>query len=112
MNGSSSSPSNRRRFPRIDALYLVSYVSRENDAQVLPIAMGRSVALSAGGIRVEVYQPVQVGCRMEMDIAMHDQPFKVRGTVVHSKPAQEGQHVIGIQFDEAHEDLVGLVKPG
>jgi hypothetical protein len=96
----------RRRYPRLQSLYLVSYVAKEDDAQKSGVSMARTLNVSQVGIGVEVYEPIEVDTLMEMEIAVKENIFSVRGKVVHSQRKPDGHWVIGIAFDEAQEELI------
>ena len=96
----------RRRHPRLESLYLVSYVSREGDVQKSGVSMARTVNISPAGVAVEVYQSLALHSRIEMEIAIRDRIFAVNGEVVHSQAQPDGKWVIGIQFDQPQDELV------
>ena len=96
----------RRRYPRLQSLYLVSYVAKEDDAQKSGVSMARTLNVSQVGIGVEVYEPIEVDTLMEMEIAVKENIFSVRGKVVHSQRKPDGHWVMGIAFDEAQEELI------
>ncbi len=95
----------RRRYPRLESLYLVSYVSREGDVQKSGVSMARTVNISPAGVAVEVYQPLALHSRIEMEIAIRDRIFAVNGEVIHSQAQPNGNWIIGIEFDQSQEEL-------
>ena len=96
----------RRRHPRVQSLYLVSYVSKEGEVQKSGVSMARTLNVSQVGIGVEVYEPVEVDTLIEMEIAVKESIFPVRGKVIHSQKKPDGHWVIGIAFDEVQEELI------
>ena len=106
MEGDSSVEKERRRHPRVQSLYLVSYVSKEGEAQKSGVSMARTLNVSQVGVAVEVYEPVEVDTHMEMEMAVKDTIFSVRGKVIHSRKKPDGHWVIGIAFDEVQEELI------
>jgi len=98
----------KRRFARLNILYLISYVSKEDGVQQTPVSMGRVLDISPGGVRVEVYEEVDKGAEMELDIAIGETSIAVRGTVVRTQLAEDGKRVLGIEFKAVVEELKGL----
>ena len=106
MEGDGTAAQERRRHPRVKSLYLVSYVSKEGEVQKSGISMARTLNVSQVGVGVEVYEPVEVDTLMEMDIAVKERIFPVRGKVIHSQRKPDGHWVMGIAFDEVQEELI------
>jgi hypothetical protein len=104
MGGDKTLEKERRRHPRVQSLYLVSYVSKKGEVQKSGVSMARTLNVSQVGVGVEVYEPVEAD--MEMDIAVKENIFPVRGKVIHSQKKPDGHWVIGIAFDEVQEELV------
>lgn len=67
--------------------------------------MGRTLNISAVGVKVEAYQHIPPGSRMELEIAVEDQVLSVQGKVVHSTETESGRYSMGIEFDELQEEL-------
>ena len=103
-----SSFEEKRRFPRLNILYLISYVSKEDGVQLTPISMGRVLDISPAGVRVEVYEGIDKGAEIELDIAIGETPITVRGTVVRTEPSEDAKRILGIKFNETVEELKGL----
>lgn len=94
----------RRAFPRVSKLYLTAYVNREGEEQKTPVSMGRTINISRVGVGMEVYQKLEVGSVMEMEIALEDeQLLAIKGTVVHITSTEDDTFVAGIRFDEVQE---------
>ncbi|MBW1682274.1 MAG: PilZ domain-containing protein [Deltaproteobacteria bacterium] len=95
----------RRRYPRVRTLRLLSYVNREDDEQKTGVSMARTLDVSPAGVRVEVHEPVSPGSLMEMEIAVEEEILSVTGKVVHSEQDADGLYVVGIQFEEKQDRL-------
>lgn len=106
MDGDRTAEKERRRHPRVQSLYLVSYVSKEGEVQKSGVSMARTLNVSQVGIGVEIYEPVEVDTLMEMEIAVKENIFSVRGKVIHSRKKPDGHWVIGLAFDEVQEELI------
>ncbi len=98
----------KRRFPRLSILYLISYVSKEGGVQQTPISMGRVLDISPGGVRVEVFEEVDEGAEMELTITIGETSVAARGKVVRVEPAEKTKRILGIQFSGVVEELKGL----
>ena len=95
----------RRRYPRVKTLYLISYLNKEEGVQRSGISMARTVNIGTAGAGVEVYQPINRGSLMEMEIAIKERIFSVRGTVVYCREKPHGIWMTGIEFSEVQEEL-------
>ena len=95
----------RRSCKRIRKLYLVSYINKEEGRQVTPVLMGRTLDISSSGVRVEVFQKINVNSEMELDIACDDTNISVNGQVKHSSITGHEVFVLGIKFDEIKPEL-------
>ena len=95
----------RRRYPRLESLYLLSYVNKESGVQKSGVSMARTINISPAGIGVEVYQPINRGSLMEMEIAIQEHIFTVQGKVIYSQEKSSGSSIIGVQFNELQKEL-------
>ena len=91
----------RRRTPRIEAVYLLSYINRRQNVQQTPISMGRTLDISPVGARVELFEPIAAGSEMELQIAVAETCVHVRGSVVRVESCESGKYIAGVAF--AHE---------
>ena len=55
-------------------------------------------------VGMEVFQEVQIGSRMDLEIDLQDSLLTVQGRVVHVRGADDGRYVIGIEFDERQKN--------
>ena len=95
----------RRKYSRLNSLFLISYVSRDVDEQKHNLAMARTLDISKAGVRVEVYRDVKEGSTMEMEIAIKENIYSARGKVLHSRETDNNTWEIGIEFDSLNEPL-------
>jgi hypothetical protein len=98
----------KRREPRVNKLFLTSYVNREGEEQKTPVLLGRTFDISTSGIGMEVYQEVAAGSTMELEIDLHDSLLAIRGKVVHVRRMDTDCFHIGIEFDEPQQQLAVL----
>ena len=95
----------RRRYARIASLNLTSIVPKAGDTPLSQVSMARTLDLSPAGAKIEVHQEIELGTRMEMDIAVEETITRVYGTVVHVEPTRAGGYLLGIEFDENQSAL-------
>ncbi|OPX34282.1 MAG: hypothetical protein B1H11_11170 [Desulfobacteraceae bacterium 4484_190.1] len=100
----------RRRYPRIESLCLVSYTSKAEKVQKTAVSMARTINISTGGAGIEVYQPISCNSIMEMEISVMEDIFSVQGKVVHSRKLSNGNFMIGVSFDQLQEKLSSSVR--
>ena len=101
-----------REAPRVNRLFLTSYVNREGEEQKSPVSLGRTLDISVTGAGMEVFQELQVGSVMDLEFDLHDSLLTARGKVVHSRREVDGHYVVGIRFDEPQERLGKLLEQG
>ena len=99
----------RRRYPRIESLCLVSYTNKVEEVQKTAVSMAKTLNISTGGAGIEVYQPIPCESTMEMEISVMEDIFSVQGKVVHSTKLPNGNFVIGVSFDQLQEKLSSSV---
>jgi c-di-GMP-binding flagellar brake protein YcgR len=92
-----------RRAPRVNRLLLTAYVNRDGQEQKTPVLLGRTLDISLTGVGMEVFQQVQTGSFMDLDLDLKDSIITVHGKVVHVRRDGEDRYVVGIEFDELLE---------
>ena len=95
----------RRRYPRLQALYLLSYINKEDGVQKTGVSMARTINISCMGVGVEVYEAINSDSVMEIEIAVKDIVYAMKGKVTHSQEKSNGNYVIGIKFDQVQKEL-------
>ena len=106
MDKTKDNPEEKRNYPRVNKLYLISYIAKEGGRQTSPVSMGRTLDISPSGVRIEVFQQINVGSEMELEIAMEDTQFFVDGKVVRSLESGKNVYILGIYFDDICDDLI------
>jgi hypothetical protein len=96
----------KRGYPRVKKLFLISYINKEEGRQISPVSMGRTLDVSPSGIRVEVFQRIGINSQMELDIACNDETVSADGMVVHSSKIGNEVFVLGIKFNKMQHQLV------
>jgi hypothetical protein len=105
MNAYPQDTQERRRSARVESLNLTSIVPKEGDAPLSQVSMARTLDLSALGAKIEVHQDIELGTRLELDIAMGEDISRVNGAVVHIEPTESGGYLLGIEFDQPQNQL-------
>ena len=105
MTKNETTSGDRRLYPRVKSLYLLSFVNREEGLQRSGVSMARTINLRPAGVRVEVFHPVNPGSQMEMEIAIEELILSIEGEVIYSKKTPRGTHILGIHFNEMQEKL-------
>ncbi|HEX2768827.1 MAG TPA: PilZ domain-containing protein, partial [Geobacteraceae bacterium] len=75
-----------------------------------PVSLGRTLDISMTGVGMEVFQEVQVGSEMDLELDLRGTLITVRGRVVHVRPDGEEHYVIGVEFNEQQKQLDTLLK--
>jgi hypothetical protein len=99
-----------RRSPRVNKLFLTAYVNRDGEEQKTPVSLGRTLDISMTGVGMEVFQEVQVGSEMDLELDLQGSLLTVQGKVVHVRRDGEEQYVIGVEFNEPQKQLETLLK--
>ena len=91
----------KRRYPRLKSLNLLSF----DGGQKYGVSMGRTLDISLSGTKIEVFQPIELGSLMDIEIAIKELIFSVQGKVVHCQKTPDENYVLGIEFNEVKEEL-------
>jgi len=91
----------RRRFLRKEILSFVFYSSPEEPIE----GMGRTLNLSRGGALIELVKKLETSLALELDIAIEEVIYHVKGKVVWTK--NEGdKYLVGVAFDKPIEFVI------
>jgi hypothetical protein len=101
--------SEHRTTPRVNKLSFISFIHTEGDEQLSPISLGRTLNISATGLGIEIFEQIDIGATMEMEIALTNEIIPVRGKVVRTHELEDGGHYLGIEFDCPQERLATVV---
>lgn len=105
MGNTNDNAEEKRNYPRVSKLYLISYIPKEGGRQISPVSMGRTLDISPSGVRVEVFQQINVESEIELEIAIEDTQFVVNGKVVRSLETGTDVYILGIQLDDVCDEL-------
>ena len=94
---SNEQPANERHHPRIENLNLVQ------------ISTGRTLDISQGGIRLELYHPLPLRTVVSLTVALGDTLVDVQGKVVYLEEIDDERCAMGIQFIDIPDDSQRLL---
>lgn len=101
--------SEKRRFPRLDSVHLVSYTQLDEEQNTLDMGICKSLDLSLGGVTIQTHRAFPINALLEMVIAIEEKLVRLKGRVVHAREAGKGKHEIGVCFTEVdEEDRAGI----
>ncbi len=91
--------SDTRHHPRVKNLNLVQ-IDRHSQEGPTDLATGRTLDISGGGIRLELYHPLPLRSMVEVTLALDEDLVDVRGKVVYLEEIDDERCAMGIQFLE------------
>jgi len=98
-----------RREARVISLNLVSYSRYDDEGVLTEAAMGRTLDISPGGIRLEVERHYPLSSVIDISIALRDNIITVKGRVVHLEELKNGKIAMGIQFVEMEPTIRDMI---
>ena len=94
-----------RHYPRIKDLNLVQISRFDEEGFRADLATGRTLDISSGGIRLELYHHLPLRTVVALTLALEDELIDVRGKVVYLEEIDDERCAMGIQFtDMSAED--------
>jgi len=95
----------RRDHPRVEKLNLVQ-ISRfdEDGFRAADLATGRTLDISHGGVRLELYHPLPLRSVLSLTLALNNQLIEVTGTVVHLEVLDAERCAMGVEFTDLDDD--------
>lgn len=106
-----SSLQERRRYPRLDSLNLLSYTHFDEKDLPENEGMGRTTDISKGGVTIQTHKSFPTDSGLEMTIALAEKIIIARGRVVHASRVDKDRYDIGVCFTQVEEeDLKALLE--
>lgn len=93
----------KRRFPRLDSVNLVSYTQLDKDNNPVDMGMCKSLDLSLGGVTIRVHRSFDVNSCLEMVMALGDKLIRSSGRVVHVRRVGKDLYDVGVCFTQVEE---------
>lgn len=93
-----------RRYPRMNAEYMVAYRRPLPDGGVGAPQFSRTRTLGLGGLMFETDDPLERGETLQVEIVLSDHTVKAAGVVVYVDRQGDNSWQNGVQFTEISED--------
>ena len=88
----------RRKYPRVKTCNLISYVSIDENDNVLNQSMGRALNISQNGIFLETSRMILSQYISLMSFDEHNNLIEIKGLVAYSRDLGSGKFGAGISF--------------
>ena len=89
-----------RHYPRIKDLNLVQISRFDEEGFRADLATGRTLDISPGGIRLELYHHLPLRTVVALTLALEEDLIDVRGKVVYLEEIDDERCAMGIQFTD------------
>ncbi len=90
----------QRDFPRIKNVQLVEVSRFDEKGLRADLATGRTLDISYGGLRLELYHPLPLRSIIGMTLALGEGLVQVQGKVVYLERIEDDRCAMGIQFTD------------
>lgn len=90
----------KRGHPRVKRLNLVQISRFDEEGFRADLATGRTLDISPGGIRLELYHPLPLRSVVSLTVALDDQLVEVSGAVVYLEALDHERCAMGISFGD------------
>jgi len=88
----------KRKHSRVDSIYLLNYVHRDEDDNALYQGMGRTINVSESGIMLETHVALNQADVVDVVVGLKEDMVPIRGKVVFTQTTENGRFRSGIQF--------------
>lgn len=96
--------SRQRREPRLNKMSLVQVSRFDAEGFRDDLTPGRTLDISAGGIRLELHHPLPMGSLVDVSLALDNVILDVSGEVVYVEHQSEDLCTMGISFRDLPEE--------
>ena len=79
----------KRNYPRLNSLNLISYYVYNKDDTMINQGMGRTLNISASGILLETHVSIEEEQIVTLDIGLEEDIVNVRGKAIYSKKGKD-----------------------
>jgi hypothetical protein len=100
----------RRIEPRIRKINLVQVSRFDEDGFRADLATGRTLNLSPGGLRLELYHALPLRSRVRLDLALGEELINVEGVVVYLEAIDAERCAMGIAFSNLPDSVAQLIE--
>lgn len=99
----------KRHFIRLDSLHLLDYLVINEEGEQTTYSMGRTLDVSANGLKLETIQPISTKDTLLITIGIEDDLIDLTGTVKHCEKADD-RYTSGIEFASISEEGQRIFK--
>ncbi len=93
----------KRKHRRLDSLNTVAYFCLDEEGTVIGQGMGRTLNLSASGILLQTYRPIEGCLHVWVHIGLAEELVEVKGKLVHGRREPSAGFCYGIEFVDLAE---------
>lgn len=102
----------RRHDQRVEKIHLVQVSRFDEEGFRADLAAGRTLNLSRGGMRLELYHPLPLRSQVSLSLLLGDEVVEVHGRVTYLEELDEDRCAMGIEFVDlstADEARIGRI---
>ncbi len=96
--------SNRRKSPRIEKINLVQISRFDEEGFRSDLATGRTLDISRGGVRLELYHPLPLRSVVGLNLALENTLLDISGEVVYLEVLDDDSCAMGIKFVDLSDE--------
>ena len=100
----------RRKHPRVNVHYPVSYVCKDGKGCVMQENMGVALNISQSGIFIETAEGIFAKHITIISVDLNNSIIKTKGKVAFCKKSKSGKYGTGISFEGTHAQNINFVK--
>ena len=93
----------KRQAPRRPSDHLISYTHLDEDKKPDDVGMGKTLDVSASGVKIQTHNKFPVGTNFEMLIAVEEELIEAKGRIVHGSRVEDDFYNMGISFTEIED---------
>lgn len=98
-----------RRHPRIKKVNLVQVNRFDEEGFRADLATGRTLNISRGGVRIELYHPLPLRSVVGLSMALGDRIIDVSGKVVYLEVLDQDRCAMGIEFCDLEPEATASI---
>lgn len=102
----------RRRAPRVERVTLVHVKTVEEQGFENDLATGRTLNISAGGVRLELQQtyPLPLRSILGLSVQLENEIVELEGMVIYLQVLDQERCALGVQFTDLSDDVRAKLK--
>ena len=100
----------RRRYPRVNTINLISHVTIDaTTGRLIFQGMSRALDISRGGILLETVYPIESGFLSMMTVDMENNLIEIKGELIYCCKSDTAMYHSGIKFIGTDEQIIKFV---